>query len=62
MERSNVQEQADLFRNAPAPPGLTTLQHHRDELVELIGRLLWEVIQGPNATARRGNSHEQDQR
>ena len=61
MKRSNVQEQADLFSNVPAPPGLTTLQNHRDELVDLIGRLLWEVVQGPTAAAPKENGHEQDQ-
>jgi hypothetical protein len=62
MKRSNVQEQADLFSNVPAPPALTTLQYHRDELVDLVGRLLWEVVQGPSARASKENSHEQDQR
>jgi hypothetical protein len=62
MKRSNAQEQPDLFSSVPAPPGLTTLQHHRDELVDLIGRLLWEVIQGPSSTATKESSHEQDQR
>ena len=61
MKRGNVQEQADLFSNVPAPPGLATLQHHRDELVDLISRLLREVVQGPTATASKGNGHEQDQ-
>ena len=61
MKRSNIQEQADLFSNVPAPPGLTTLQHHRDELVDLIGKLLWEVVQDPTATAPKENGHEQDQ-
>jgi hypothetical protein len=62
MMHSNVQEQADLFSSVTAPPVLTTLQHHRDELVDLIGRLLWEVVHGPSAAAREENSHEQDQR
>ena len=61
MKHGNVQEQADLFSNAPAPPGLTTLQSHRDELVNLGGRLLREVVQGPIATPSKGNGHEQDQ-
>lgn len=61
MKRSNVQEQADLFSNGPVPPALTTLTNHRDELVVLIGRLLWEVVQGPTATASKENNHEQDQ-
>lgn len=62
MKRSNVQEQADLFSSAAAPPGLTTLQHHRDELIDLIGRLLWEVVQGPAAVANKEPSDEQDKR
>lgn len=62
MKRSNVQEQADLFSNEPAPPALTTLQHHRDDLVVLVSRLLWEVIQGSTAMASKENNHEQDQR
>ena len=62
MKRSNVQEQVDLFSSVPAPPALTTLQHQRDDLVVLVGRLLWEVVQGPTATASKENNHEQDQR
>jgi hypothetical protein len=62
MKRSNVQEQADLFSSLPAPAGLATLQHHRDELVDLLGRLLLEVVQGPSATAAKESGHEQDQR
>lgn len=62
MKRSNVQEQVDLFSSVPAPPGLTTLQNCRDELVDLIGRLLQEVVQGPTATPSKGNGHEQDKR
>ena len=60
MKRNNVQEQADLFSSVPAPPGLTTLRHHRDELIDLIDRLLWEVVQGPAAVANKERSHEQD--
>ncbi len=62
MKRSKVQEQADLFSNEATPVVLTALQHNRDELVDLISRLLWEVVQGPTATTSRGNAHEQDQR
>jgi hypothetical protein len=62
MKRSSVQEQADLFSNEPSSAILTTLQQHRHELVDLIGRLLWEVVQGPTATASKENHHEQDQR
>jgi hypothetical protein len=62
MKRSNVQEQADLFSSGPEPPAMTTLQNHHDELVELLGRLLWEVVQGPEVQTSKGNAHEQDQR
>jgi hypothetical protein len=62
MKHSNVQEQSDLFSNVPAPPALATLQLHHDELVDLISRLLWEVVRGPTAQASGENAHEQDQR
>lgn len=62
MKHGNVQEQADLFSSVPAPPGLATLQSHRNEIIDLIGRLLREVVQGPTATPSKENGHEQDQR
>jgi hypothetical protein len=62
MMHSNAHEQADLFSNAPAPPALATLQLHHHELVDLVSRLLWEVVQGPATQASKENTHEQDQR
>ena len=62
MRRSNAIRQADLFNNVPAPPAITTLQLHHDELVGLIGNLLREVVQVPKVMASKENSHEQDQR
>jgi len=61
MKRRNAQEQTDLFSNVPAPPALATLQLHHDELVDLISRLLWEVVQGPTTQVCRENAHEQNQ-
>ena len=61
MKHGSVQEQSDLFSSVPAPPRLTTLQHHRDELIDLMARLLQEVVQGSTATPSKGNGHEQDQ-
>jgi hypothetical protein len=61
MRRSNEQEQNDLFSNLPAPPAMTTLQLHHDELVDLIAKLLREVIQGQPTQASQENTHEQDQ-
>jgi hypothetical protein len=62
MRRSNEQEQNDLFSNLPAPPAMTTLQLHHDELVDLIARLLREVVQVGSTQASQENAHEQDQR
>jgi hypothetical protein len=46
----------------PAPPALATLHLHHDELVDLIGRLLREVTQGPTNRESMESKHEQDQR
>lgn len=62
MKRCNVSEQSDLFSNVTAPPALTSLQEHHEELVDLLGRLLWEVVQEANAHASKESDHEQDQR
>lgn len=61
MKRSNVREQTDLFSNLAAPPAMMTLQVHHDELVDLIGRLLREVVQDPTTQASKENAREQDQ-
>jgi len=60
MKRGKVQEQTDLFTSVPAPAATATLQLHHDELVDLIGRLLREVIQGPTVAIKE-NAHEQNQ-
>lgn len=63
MRRSNAHEQTDLFSNVAAPSALATLQLHHDELVDLISKLLWEVVvQGLTPPASTENAHEQDQR
>lgn len=62
MRRSNEREQADLFSNVPAPPAMKTLQLHHNELVHLVGRLLWEVVQVPTSQASKESAREQDQR
>lgn len=60
MKRSNPPDQFDLFSSIPAPPAMATLQHQHDELVELLGRLLWDVVQGPIQQVNKENVHEQD--
>lgn len=62
MKRSNLQEQPDLFSDVPAPPAVRTLQIHHNELVDLIGRLLQEVVQDPATQASKDDAHEQDHR
>jgi hypothetical protein len=44
MKRShNVPVQAELFSSAPVLVVLTALQCNRDEIVELLSKVLWEV-------------------
>jgi hypothetical protein len=54
--------QADLFDAAAAPaPPLTSLQLHRDELVELLSQLLLQVARHADIAHRLENDDEQDQ-
>jgi len=43
--------QTDLFDAAASPAPLTSLQLHRDELVELLSQLLWQVATALGSTA-----------
>lgn len=61
MKRSNRQEQIDLFNEQRPPPAMTTLQLHHKELVDLVGRLLREAVQGATTQASKEKAHEQDQ-
>ncbi len=60
MSRTNPSVQRDLFSNVAAPPALTSLQLQHDELVELLSRLLWEVVQATDPSMKE-TSDEQDQ-
>ena len=51
MKRNRVTAQADLFNNVPAPPAFTNSHPRHDELVELLAKLLREVVQIPSAGA-----------
>ncbi len=53
--------QSDLFDAAAAPAPLASLQLHRDELVDLLSRLLWQVAGQPDATQPPEADDEQDQ-
>jgi hypothetical protein len=53
--------QTDLFDAATAPAPLTSLQLHRDELVGLLGQLLWQVARQADAVQRLEDDDEQDQ-
>jgi len=53
--------QTDLFDAAPASAPLTRLQLHRDELVELLSQLLWQVARHTDSAQRLEDDDEQDQ-
>jgi len=53
--------QTDLFDTATAPAALTSLQLHRDELVELLSQLLWQVARRADVTQPLEDDDEQDQ-
>jgi hypothetical protein len=61
MKRSNPTIQHDLFSSVPAPPALASLELHHNELVELLGRLLWQVASSQEAVPLQESSDEQDQ-
>lgn len=53
--------QADLFSSPSAPPApLRSLQLHQDELIELVSRLLWQVVHGAHAGPTGESRDEQD--
>jgi hypothetical protein len=51
--------QTDLFDAAASPAPLTSVQLHRDELVELLSQLLWQVA-SHDAAHRPEDDDEQD--
>lgn len=53
--------QTDLFGAATAPAPLTSLQLHRDQLVELLSQLLWQVASQADAAQQLEDDNEQDQ-
>ena len=53
--------QTDLFDAAAAPAPLTSLQLHRDELVELLSQLLWQVARHADVAQRVEDDDDQDQ-
>lgn len=61
MKGNHVQVQADLFSHDPVPAGLMIPPPNREQLIDLIGRLLWEVVQGPTVAESKETNHEQDQ-
>jgi hypothetical protein len=53
--------QTDLFDAATAPAPLASLQLHRDEVVELLSQLLWQVASQTGVAQRLEDDDEQDQ-
>ena len=62
IPRARPLVQTDLFGAATAPAPLTSLQQHRDELVELLSQLLWQVATRADVAQRLEDDDEQDQR
>ena len=58
MSRSKEPVQADLFTSMPAPPVSAPIHLHHAELVSLLSRLLWEVVQVRAALATKEIVHE----
>jgi hypothetical protein len=61
MKRRSSCTQCDLFSSDPVAPVLTGLQLHREELVELLSRLLWEVAADIGETKTKEGDDDQDQ-
>lgn len=59
--RARPPAQTDLFDAATAPTRLASLQIHRDELVELLSQLLWQVASQAGVAQRSEDDDEQDQ-
>lgn len=53
--------QTDLFDAATTRAPLTSVQRHRDEIVELLSQLLWLVAMPTEADQRQEDDDEQDQ-
>lgn len=53
--------QTDLFDSAVMPRPLTSLQLHRNELVDLLSQLLWQVASHAGIAHPPENDDEQDQ-
>ncbi len=61
LPRAHPPVQPDLFGTASATAPLTSLQLHRDELVDLLSQLLWQVVRQADVAQRQENDDEQDQ-
>jgi hypothetical protein len=53
--------QTDLFDAPASQAPQTSLQLHRDELVELLSQLLWQVARYSDNNQQLENDDEQDQ-
>jgi hypothetical protein len=52
--------QTELFYAEASQTPLTSLQMHRDELVELLSQLLWQVARDSGNNPQRESDDEQD--
>lgn len=61
LPRARPPVQPDLFGTASAPAPLTSLQLNRDELVDLLSQLLWQVVRQADIAQCPESDDEQDQ-
>lgn len=60
LPRARPPVQCDLFGTASAPAPMTSLQLHRNELVDLLSQLLWQVVRQADVAQRPEEDDEQD--
>lgn len=53
--------QTDLFNSALAPTALQSLEHHHEEILQLVSQLLWQVVHAAETSQSKENGNEQDQ-
>src|SRR4030095_4126105 len=58
-QRARSLVQTDMFATATAPARVTGLQLHRDDLVELLSQLMWQVASQTHVAQRLEDDDEQ---
>ncbi|PZP94607.1 MAG: hypothetical protein DI587_24985 [Variovorax paradoxus] len=61
QERARPLVQTDLFATTTVPTFPSGLQARRDELIDLLSQLLWQVVSQADAVQQLEGDDEQDQ-